>query len=90
LIQAITSPKEIQDNISAANCLKENVATRNGGKALPSAVPSQPCSLKKQEEQPMGLPLAAATLAALLAQYGGDTKPSVAKDHRALLVPVHA
>jgi hypothetical protein len=94
LIQAITSPKEIQDNISAANCLKENVniaASRNGGgKALPSAVPSQSCSRKKLEEPPMGLPLAAATLAALLAQYGGDSKPSAAKDHRALLVPVHA
>lgn len=95
LIQAITSPKEIQDNISAANCLKENMAIApkpSGGKALPSAVPLEK-KMTSEEQKPMGLPLAAATLAALLSQYGGEnnTKPSAAnKDHKALLIPVHA
>jgi len=92
LIQSITAPKEIQDNIKASNCLKETtmVAGTGGGKALPSAVVSPtPATV---EEKPLALPLAAATLAALLSQYG-ESKPSSAakslaaanKDHKMLV-----
>jgi heat shock transcription factor 2 len=102
LIEAITSPKEIQDNITAANTLKEvgGMMTNcgKGGKALPSAVPQSPKQTQDEHKQnnPLGLNLAAATLAALLSQYGNDndTKPSSNaiknSDLKALLIPVHA
>jgi heat shock transcription factor 2 len=103
LIEAITSPKEIQDNITAANTLKEvgGMMMSNsgkGGKALPSAVPQSPKKTQDEHQQnnPLGLNLAAATLAALLSQYGSDndTKPSSNgiknSDLKALLIPVHA
>lgn len=65
LIQAITAPKEIQD-------------------ALPSnglVVPQSPTSSPTVEASPKpNLPLAAATLAALLAQYGEDAIKAAAKD----------
>jgi len=90
LIQAITAPKEIQDNLEAAKCLEQQTS-----KPLePLAVPQSP----KENAAPntnMGsnLPLAAATLAALLSQYGEDAVKAAAKDssqHKALLIPVHA
>mmetsp|Transcript_74530 Transcript_74530/g.103619 ORF Transcript_74530/g.103619 Transcript_74530/m.103619 type:complete len:90 (-) Transcript_74530:143-412(-) len=84
LIQAITSPKEIQENIQAAK--KLNAATE-----LPAAVPQSPKGSDdvKAEKEPVNLNLAAATLAALLQHFGDETKtPSAA--HKALLIPVHA
>jgi len=93
LIQSITAPKEIQENIKAANCMKETmVASKGGGKALPSSMtpPRSPKKEVEQPQQPMPLPLAAATLAALLAQYGDSSKPMASKDHKALLIPVSA
>jgi heat shock transcription factor 2 len=65
LVQAITAPKEIQD-------------------ALPnrdeSIVPQSPPSTTPVKTQTPNLPLAAATLAALLAQYGEDAIKAAAKD----------
>jgi len=88
LIQSITAPKEIQENIKAAKCLKETmVASKGGGKALPSSMTSKHKSV--EPDQVMALPLAAATLAALLAQYG-DNKPMATKNHKALMIPVSA
>eukprot|EP00339_Tiarina_fusa_P014449 CAMPEP_0117051610 /NCGR_PEP_ID=MMETSP0472-20121206/35656_1 /TAXON_ID=693140 ORGANISM="Tiarina fusus, Strain LIS" /NCGR_SAMPLE_ID=MMETSP0472 /ASSEMBLY_ACC=CAM_ASM_000603 /LENGTH=426 /DNA_ID=CAMNT_0004765883 /DNA_START=216 /DNA_END=1496 /DNA_ORIENTATION=- len=86
LIQAITSPKEIQENIQAAKKINE---IGNGAKAVPSAVPQSPKAGNTPAEKPVNLNLAAATLAALLQHFGDDQKaPSAA--HKALLIPVHA
>jgi hypothetical protein len=71
LIQAITSPKEIQEHISAAHALETSVIPKSQG----------------TQEQQQNLQLAAATLAALLSQCGGDTK---VKEPKTLLIPVHA
>jgi DNA uptake protein ComE-like DNA-binding protein len=86
LIQAITSPKEIQENIQAAKKINE---IRKVGKMLPSAVPQSPKKEESSAEKPVNLNLAAATLAALLQHFGDDQKPTSAA-HKALLIPVHA
>jgi hypothetical protein len=93
LIQAITAPKEIQDNIQAVECLENTSGTQT-----PAAVPQSPKEGLSPAAQSQGpnLPLAAATLAALLSQYGEDAVKAAAaniavKDsHKALLIPVHA
>lgn len=100
LIQAITSPKEIQDSIATVNTLKETTIAvpRGGGKALPSAVPQLPRTQAEQPQQvpQMGLNLAAATLAALLQQFGDAKTPEAVaaaagkETHKSLLIPVHA
>ena len=103
LIQAITSPKQIQEHISAVNCL-DNV--NECGKALlPSPVPQSPEHEQEEEDedeeeqdeltkhqQKVGLPLAAATLAALLSQYSGelDSKQSNQAHKTLPIIPVHA
>jgi heat shock transcription factor 2 len=103
LIQAITSPKQIQEHISAVKCL-DKVKTDTGGKALlPSPVPQSPEHSEEEEDeeeqdelakhqQKVGLPLAAATLAALLSQYGGelDSKQSNQAHKTLPVIPVHA
>jgi DNA primase len=101
LIQAITSPKQIQEHISAVKCL-DNVNTTPGGKTLiPSPVPQSPEHEEEEEDeqdelakhqQKVGLPLAAATLAALLSQYGGglDSKQSNQAHKTLPVIPVHA
>mmetsp|Transcript_7217 Transcript_7217/g.16936 ORF Transcript_7217/g.16936 Transcript_7217/m.16936 type:complete len:440 (+) Transcript_7217:347-1666(+) len=67
LIQAITAPKEIQDALPSNN---ESI--------VPQSPPSSSTVTKTQ--QTPNLPLAAATLAALLAQYGEDAIKAAAKD----------
>jgi ribosomal protein L12E/L44/L45/RPP1/RPP2 len=105
LIQAITSPKQIQEHISAVKCL-DTANTAPGGKALlPSPVPQSPEHEEEEEEedeedhdelakhqQKVGLPLAAATLAALLSQYSGelDSKQSNQAHKTLPVIPVHA
>jgi hypothetical protein len=86
LIQAITSPKEIQENIQAAKKINE---ISKGANAIPSAVPQSPKQEETSSEKPVNLNLAAATLAALLQHFGDDQKaPSAAQT--SLLIPVHA
>jgi len=93
LIQAITSPKEIQDNISAANALKQvdkkDVNQKNTVTSASSILPVAPT---KDPKQIANLQLAAATLAALLSQCGGENKqPKDAHSgNKTLLIPVHA
>ena len=87
LIQAITAPKEIQ----------ESLASSGEQQIVPESVPQSPITkeLTSNKDSP-NLPLAAATLAALLSQYGEDAVKAAAasaatKDaHKALLIPVHA
>lgn len=93
LIQAITSPKEIQENISAVNALKqvdkEKVVNAT---TTPVQVSTPAIVIPKDPKQVANLQLAAATLAALLSQCGGETKQP--KDshssNKTLLIPVHA
>ena len=99
LIQAITEPKEIQENVGVAKSLEQTSVQQQ-----PLAVPQSP-----KESSPgatnsttnPNLPLAAATLAALLSQYGeeavkvavSNAAATSSKDnsqHNALLIPVHA
>jgi len=92
LIQAITSPKDIQDNISAANALKQvdkkDVNQKNTVTSTSSTLPVAPT---KDPKQIANLQLAAATLAALLSQCGGENKPKDAHSgNKTLLIPVHA
>lgn len=75
LIQAITSPKEIQEKIAA-------VTQKDEAKSTIQVVPS------KDPKQIANLQLAAATLAALLSQCSGETKQQ--SHTKALLIPVHA
>ena len=89
LIQAITSPKEIQDNISAANALKQVDKTEETASSTEESAPAIPIAPTKDPKQIANLQLAAATLAALLSQCGGELKQP--KDaHKTLLIPVHA
>jgi len=87
LIQAITAPKEIQDNLEVAECLET---------ATPAPVPQSPKDDSSSKAPTPNLPLAAATLAALLSQYGEDAVKAAAAnattkdEHKALLIPVHA
>lgn len=74
LIQAITSPKEIQEKIAAATQKDET-------KSIQIVPPKDP-------KQVANLQLAAATLAALLSQCSGETKQQ--SHTKALLIPVHA
>ena len=93
LIEAITSPKQIQESIFASKCLDTIKGT--GAKALlPSTVPQSP-EYKDQEEASKNpsIPLAAATLAALLSQYGQVQKGGKQQQqaHKTLpVIPVHA
>jgi hypothetical protein len=105
LIDAITSPKQIQDSIAAAHCLGD-VKTGSVGKVMRKSSPAHvPQSPVIHEEDPVtapepmsqsagvGLPLAAATLAALLAQYGQVAKANKQQQqaHKTLpVIPVHA
>jgi len=75
LIQAITSPKEIQDKIAAVTQKEEIKATLQ---VAPTKDPKQIANLQ----------LAAATLAALLSQCSGETKQQ--SHTKTLLIPVHA
>jgi hypothetical protein len=81
LIQAITSPKDIQENI--AHIKKTVTDKQQEDQELLQVAPT------KDPKQIANLQLAAATLAALLSQCGGETglKDSHSK---ALLIPVHA
>lgn len=103
LIQAITSPKQIQEHISAVKCLDKVNSTPGGKALLPSPVPQSPEHEEEEEDeqeqdelakhqQKVGLPLAAATLAALLSQYGGelDSKQSNQAHKTLPVIPVHA
>eukprot|EP00934_Nitzschia_sp_Nitz4_P003141 Nitzschia sp. Nitz4//scaffold225_size51843//44205//45738//NITZ4_006904-RA/size51843-snap-gene-0.5-mRNA-1//1//CDS//3329542702//3131//frame0 len=81
LINAITSPKEIQDNIAAANALKQ---VDKKPVAAPAPV------VQKDPKQVANLQLAAATLAALLSQCGGESKHKDSHSNKTLLIPVHA
>jgi len=120
LIQAITSPKEIQDCLQATAALKDVVATASTKAAAPASLPtSVPQSPKRVDESAMmtddersttaasivpastpatpakpvpnpSLQLAAATLAALLSQYGKEPKCTAAAVNATnLLIPVH-
>lgn len=75
LIQAITSPKEIQEKIAA-------VTQKDEIKSTLQVAPT------KDPKQIANLQLAAATLAALLSQCSGETKQQ--SHTKALLIPVHA
>ncbi len=75
LIQAITSPKEIQEKIAA-------VTQKEESKSILQVAPI------KDPKQIANLQLAAATLAALLSQCAGETKQQ--SHTKALLIPVHA
>lgn len=77
LIQAITSPKEIQDQISK---VKDNKKEEQALQVAPTKDPKQIANLQ----------LAAATLAALLSQCGGETKQLKDSHNKTLLIPVHA
>lgn len=85
LIQAITSPKDIQESIAHAqsSSSKNNKEEKQEKGELVQVAPT------KDPKQIANLQLAAATLAALLSQCGGESnlKDSHAK---ALLIPVHA
>jgi hypothetical protein len=103
LIEAITSPKQIQDSIAAAHCLgdvKATSVTRVMTKPLPAQVPQSPviheldsvATPEPMSHSGVGLPLAAATLAALLSQYGQVAKAHKQQQaHKTLpVIPVHA
>jgi hypothetical protein len=80
LIQAITSPKDIQENIAA------HVKQADNKKAAEALLQVAPTTDPKQIAN---LQLAAATLAALLSQCGGES--NLKDSHsKALLIPVHA
>ena len=119
LIQAITSPKEIQEALQATEALKDVVATASSKTAAPSSLPtSVPQSPKRDDSAMMtddeqsataaslvpastpatpakpipnpSLQLAAATLAALLSQYGKEPKCTAAAVNATnVLIPVH-
>jgi len=120
LIQAITSPKEIQESLQATEALKDVVATATARNATPASLPtSVPQSPKRVDDSAMmtdderstaaasfvpestpaipakpvpnpSLQLAAATLAALLSQYGKEPKCTAAAVAATnLLIPVH-
>jgi len=120
LIQAITSPKEIQESLQATEALKDVVATATKSNATPARLPtSVPQSPKRVDESAMmtdderstapasvvpastpatpakpvpnpSLQLAAATLAALLSQYGKEPKCTAAAVAATnVLIPVH-
>lgn len=123
LIQAITSPKEIQESLQATEALKDVVATATAKNvtppSLPTSVPQSPrrcddSAMMTDDERstaaasvvPASLPatpsakpapnpslqLAAATLAALLSQYGKEPTPTAAAKAVAatnVLIPVH-
>lgn len=119
LIQAITSPKEIQEALQATEALKDVVATASSKPAVSSSLPtSVPQSPKRDDSAMMtddeqsataaslvpastpatpakpipnpSLQLAAATLAALLSQYGKEPKCTAAAVNATnVLIPVH-
>lgn len=88
LVQAITSPKEIQENISAANALTQ-VDKKDEASAVP-ATTTTTMAPTKDPKQIANLQLAAATLAALLSQCGGELKQPKDSHNKTLLIPVHA
>ena len=93
LIDSITSPKQIQESISAAHCLGDVKAGTLGNGSPGSQSRGQPDEDAAPQTQPdVGLPLAAATLAALLAQYGQQVPKSKQQQaHKTLpVIPVHA
>lgn len=93
LVQAITSPKEIQDNISAANALKQVDKKDENSASTSNSLPSVPIAPTKDPKQIANLQLAAATLAALLSQCGGELKKpkdAHSSSNKTLLIPVHA
>jgi len=122
LIQAITSPKEIQESLQATEALKDVVATATAKNVTPASLPtSVPQSPRRCDDSAMmtdderstaaasvvpasvpatpsakpapnpSLQLAAATLAALLSQYGKEPNCTAAKAVAAtnVLIPVH-
>jgi heat shock transcription factor 2 len=120
LIQAITSPKEIQECLQATEALKDVVATASSTNTTPAKHPtSVPQSPKRVNDSAMmtddegsttaasvvlasapatpakpvpnpSLQLAAATLAALLSQYGKEPKMAAAAVAATnVLIPVH-
>ncbi len=120
LIQAITSPKEIQESLQATEALKDVVATATASNTTPTRQPtSVPQSPKRVVDSAMmtdderstvpasvvpastpatpakpvpnpSLQLAAATLAALLSQYGKEPKCTAAAVAATnVLIPVH-
>ena len=93
LIDSITSPRQIQESISAAHCLGDVKAGTLGNGSPGSQSPGKPDENAAPQTKPdVGLPLAAATLAALLAQYGQQVPKSKQQQaHKTLpVIPVHA
>eukprot|EP00538_Stauroneis_constricta_P000730 CAMPEP_0119572936 /NCGR_PEP_ID=MMETSP1352-20130426/44866_1 /TAXON_ID=265584 /ORGANISM="Stauroneis constricta, Strain CCMP1120" /LENGTH=537 /DNA_ID=CAMNT_0007622623 /DNA_START=972 /DNA_END=2585 /DNA_ORIENTATION=- len=91
LIQSITGPKEVQQSMTASQTLNVVAASNNNNVQKKISMPSQPVASRRlppsrsnsrtmedSNKEPTSMPmsLAAATLAALLAQYGNS--PAVA------------
>ena len=90
LVDSITSPKQIQESISAAHCLEDVTSPVSRSPVLQSE--EMEGANPPQSQSDVALPLAAATLAALLAQYGQQVpKSKQPQAHKTLpVIPVHA
>ena len=86
LIQAITSPKDIQEALQKQPIQQKQPQQQTPENELLQVAPT------KDPKQIANLQLAAATLAALLSQCGGESSNKLKDSHsnKALLIPVHA